>query len=256
MPSGLASTVTVRWRSKRSIWLGPRASVELGQAGQLAPGPTVRRRDASARTSVCGLPRYGLLGPQPDVVLLVAFLVTCETGSPPTSTLSVSAIVCTGMPRSLARSRSIGDLHLGLAQRQRRVDVDEARRSCCSRSIDAVGVLRQLVQVGPGRLIWKIGCRWPAAWNGDTSLHGRRAGRDSRSGSSRASLHDVELRVVALVEVLHAHVDRAAGHVALPLAVAARCSRRSTVKRCDDAGQLRQPRFDLASTTWSARSSV
>ena len=49
-----------------------------------------------------------------------------ETGRPPTRTRSVSAMVPTGTPRSLAASRSIDHLDLGLAERERRVEVDDS----------------------------------------------------------------------------------------------------------------------------------
>ena len=111
IPSGFPSTVTIRSRLSRSIEVGPRSSLSFARLASLTR-PTagdgkviwyrswlVERLPESARsqTSYCSSRSRNF-----------------ETGKPPTSTRSVSAIVPTGTPRSLAASRSIETCTSGL----------------------------------------------------------------------------------------------------------------------------------------------
>ena len=106
----------------------------------------VERSPASARsqTSYCSSPSRNL-----------------ETGRPPTRTRSVSAIVPTGTPRSLAASRSIDHLDLGLAERERRVEVDESRPSLSS-AISWSAYAASWFRSGPARLTWNVCGRRPS----------------------------------------------------------------------------------------------
>ena len=147
MPSGLPTTVTIRSRLRRSISVGPRSSLSLARLASLTR-PTagegnviwyrswlVDRLPDSARsqTSYCSSPSRNL-----------------ETGRPPTRTRRVSAMVPTGTPRSLAASRSIDHLDLGLAEREGRVEVDDSPFAL-ELGDELVAVGGELVKVGAGQ---------------------------------------------------------------------------------------------------------
>ena len=112
IPSGLPTTVTIRSRPSRSISVGPRIFDQLGQTGQFNQ-PDGRRWKCRSGTDLELVVAISGIGAEPDVVLLVPSR-NLETGMPPTRTRSVSAIVPTGTPRSLAASRSTTTCTSGL----------------------------------------------------------------------------------------------------------------------------------------------
>ena len=104
----------------------------FGQAAQFDQArPWANRR--SACSSVCGLPR-NCLSARSQMSYCSVPSVKREIGCPPTSTLSVLAIVSTGM-RQVAGAIAVDrHLHLRLAQRERGVDVDQSRALCAAAS--------------------------------------------------------------------------------------------------------------------------
>ena len=62
-----------------------------------------------------------------------------------------------------------GDLDLGLAQRERRVEVDQPRLASSARSISWSAYSASLSRSGPARLTWNVCGRRPP-WNAETSL--------------------------------------------------------------------------------------
>ena len=131
---GCARRSTIRWRFE-PLDLG-RAPAFLAQRAKLPSWtrPAVGERDRQvgdrlARRSAAGL------GAEPDVVLLVALLVVRDRLAADQDRQACRRSTRPGRPGRPAALAVDDHLQLGLAERERGVDVDQPLRPCCRRSI-------------------------------------------------------------------------------------------------------------------------
>ena len=248
MPSGLPRTVTIRWRLE-PLDLGRPALVDqLGQARQLDQ-PDRRRRQGQL-VQAGGRRPVGGLGAEPDVVLLVAVAELRHRHAADQDPERVGDDA--DRDAQVARRLAVDDhLDLGLAERERRVEVHQPRLLLELRRRAGRRSRTSLAQVGTGQVDLERLRPATALERRDVVDAGAEVGVILEQLARL--LLDGELGVVAVLQVLHPDVDRPPGDVPLPLddpAAAGLADRREQVH---GPLQLLEPRLQLGQAGgWSA----